>query len=434
MTGTVRARWATKPRLVVLVVLAVASFGLGIYALAAPSLAAPTIASGPATPTNQTSATFTYSDKKSVSFQCSLDGSAFAACGTGKSGTKTYPGPLASGSHTFLVRAISGSQTSAAASRTWVIDTTSPTALAITRNGATPTNASSVSWTVAFSEAVTGVGADDFVRVVSGLTSTSIASVSGSGASYVVTANTGSGSGTIALDLSDDDSIKDLAGNALGGPGAGNGNITGQTYTVDTVSPPTPVFTQTPPDPSSLAESTFAWTDSEDAVGFQCSKENGPWVSCASPHTYTVTITNNQTHQLAVRAVDAAGNVSAAATYSWKLSDIDFTISGEPTDLLYPGTWRSIVVSIHNPNSYDIEVTSLTVSVTSSPPGCPASSNVDFVQSPISSSHTVSVPRNSTVTLALADRPLIQLKNLPVNQDVCKLGTFDLMYTGTGAK
>jgi hypothetical protein len=66
---------------------------------------APTITSGPANPTSQTSATFTYTDSQPVTkFQCSLDGGAFVDCGTSRPSTKTYSG-LSAGSHTFRVRA-----------------------------------------------------------------------------------------------------------------------------------------------------------------------------------------------------------------------------------------------------------------------------------------------------------------------------------------
>lgn len=423
-------------RATVLVLVAVASVGFGLYALAAQPLDAPTITSKPNDPTTQTSASFTYTHKKSgVTFQCSLDGSPFAACGSTRPSTKVYPGPLPTGTHTFAVRAVSGSQTSAPTTANWTIDLTAPSVVSILRSGANPTNAGSVSWSVTFDEPVTGVGADDFSLTSAGLLLPLITSVSGSGASYTVTATTGLGSGgTLGLNLIDNDSIRDLAGNRLGGAGAGNGNFTGQVYTVDKVAPPKPTFTQVPPDPSPTAGATFAWADAEAGVAYQCSKENGPWFACSSPHSYAVAITNNQTHRFAVRAVDAAGNVSPAASYSWKISDIDFTISGEVVGLLYPGTWRSIAVSITNPNSYAIEITSLTASVTSSPAGCPASSNIEFQQSPISESHRVTIPRNSTVTLAPADRPLIRLRDLPSNQDACKLGTFDLFYAGTGTK
>src|SRR5206468_1518885 len=58
-----------------------------------------------------------------------------------------------------------------------------------------------------------------------------------------VTASTGSGSGSLGLDLVDDDSSADEAGNPLGGAGTGNGNFTGQVYAVDKSPPSTPALT-----------------------------------------------------------------------------------------------------------------------------------------------------------------------------------------------
>lgn len=93
-----------------------------------------------------------------------------------------------------------------------------------------------VSWTVIFSAGVTGVDAADFTLVqAGGVTGASITSVTGSGTTWTVTTNTGSGTGTLGLNLVDDDSIIDGGSVPLGGAGAGNGDFTGQVYTV---SPP----------------------------------------------------------------------------------------------------------------------------------------------------------------------------------------------------
>jgi len=70
-----------------------------------------------------------------------------------------------------------------------------PAVVSIARDGSETTNADSVSYTVTFSEAVTGVGAGDFALEADGLTGASIASVSGSGDTYMVTVDTGKGEG-----------------------------------------------------------------------------------------------------------------------------------------------------------------------------------------------------------------------------------------------
>lgn len=118
-----------------------------------------------------------------------------------------------------------------------VPDTTPPTVSSIARTSPNPTGGvSQVSWAVTFSESVTGVDATDFALVQSGgVSGASILSVTGSGSTWTVTASTGSGTGSLGLNLVDDDSIRDLATNRLGGTGAGNGNFTGAVYTVTAI-------------------------------------------------------------------------------------------------------------------------------------------------------------------------------------------------------
>src|SRR5207253_1988741 len=92
-----------------------------------------------------------------------------------------------------------------------------PTVTSITRAGADPTNATSVNFTVTFSESVFQVDTADFALTTSGVSGASIANVSGSGTTYTVTVNTGTGTGTIRLDLVDNDSIVDIDAVPLGG-------------------------------------------------------------------------------------------------------------------------------------------------------------------------------------------------------------------------
>jgi MSHA biogenesis protein MshQ len=109
-----------------------------------------------------------------------------------------------------------------------------PAVTSISLASSNPTNpATVVSWTVIFNRSVTGVDAGDFALVPGGgVSGSSIAGVSGSGTTWTVTANTGSGTGTLGLNLVDDDSIIG-GGLPLGGTGIGNGNFTGEVYTVE---------------------------------------------------------------------------------------------------------------------------------------------------------------------------------------------------------
>ena len=91
-----------------------------------------------------------------------------------------------------------------------------PTVLSINRTTPAGPNTvdSSVTYTVTFSEPVTGVDPTDFALALTGTVTTAPPLVvNGSAAVYTVTVNGVSGSGTLGLNLVDDGSIKDAAGN-----------------------------------------------------------------------------------------------------------------------------------------------------------------------------------------------------------------------------
>ena len=88
------------------------------------------LVSGPSGSSSDTRPAFGYSSLTGTTFECSLDGAAYSACGTksldGKASTQV--GPLADGQHTFNVRAKAGSAFDRVpATRTWTVDTTPPT-------------------------------------------------------------------------------------------------------------------------------------------------------------------------------------------------------------------------------------------------------------------------------------------------------------------
>ncbi|MFZ5879943.1 MAG: S-layer homology domain-containing protein, partial [Chloroflexota bacterium] len=100
----------------------------------------------------------------------------------------------------------------------FVVDTTAPTVTSITRASANPTTAASVDFEVTFSESVTNVGTADFsLGKTGGVSGEGITSVSGSGTLYTVTVNTGTGAGTLRLDIPDTSAITDATGNTLAG-------------------------------------------------------------------------------------------------------------------------------------------------------------------------------------------------------------------------
>jgi hypothetical protein len=339
--------------------------------------------------------------------------------------------------------------------QSYTFDTTAPTVSSIVRipSAAGPTNAGSVSWTVSMSEPVVGVATGNFQLVASNLSGspavTGVSSGSG-GLVWTVTASTGSGtqtgSGTLALKMSTAGSTTDLAGNGL----TGVPTAAGPAFTIDKT-PPSVTLLTVPPDPNTTATSTFTWSAGDPGgsgvVSYLCSTENGAFAAtvhsvggsdqpCSSPLTYAAATTNSGQHQFAVEAVDAAGNVSLAAFYTWKVdkgSPQNFTISGSVSGLV-PGVWFAIPVTITNPNAETLYVTSLTVSASGAPGGCDSATNVETLPSSAALGNKLVVPASASNWPVPAGplRPQIRLKNTAGNQDNCKSKTFSLSYAGSG--
>jgi hypothetical protein len=115
-------------------------------------------------------------------------------------------------------------------------DTTPPTVLSVTRTSPNPTGAPSVDFKVTFSEDIYFPWPSVFVVSQSGVNSAKVTGWTGSGSVYTFHVSTGIGSGSIRLDVVDDDTIVDAAGNPLGGVGAGNGDYTGgEAYAISKV-------------------------------------------------------------------------------------------------------------------------------------------------------------------------------------------------------
>jgi len=103
-----------------------------------------------------------------------------------------------------------------ATGQSFTIDHSGPALQSIARTGAAITNSPTVSYTVTFAEAVTGVNAADFiVATTGGLVAGAITVTPVSGSVYTVAFGVGAGDGTATLKLVDDGSIFDLVGNSL---------------------------------------------------------------------------------------------------------------------------------------------------------------------------------------------------------------------------
>jgi hypothetical protein len=206
---------------------------------------------------------------------------------------------------------------------TYTVDKAVPTVTSIDRTtpAAATTNASSVTYTATFSESVSNVDTVDF-SLSPTVTGASITSVTGSGSTRSVVVNTGTGSGSLGLNLVDDDSIVDGAGNKLGGTGINNGNFTGQTYTIDKVAPS--VLSSNRTTPATAATN-------------------------AASVTFTVTGVDSTDLSLATTGVSGAFITSVSADTGSTRTVVVNTGSGSGTIRLDIGDNDSIIDGIGNP-------------------------------------------------------------------------------------
>lgn len=257
---------------------------------------APSIDSGPADPTNGTSATFTFSDTDlTVSFRCQLDGGGFSPCVS----PAVYSG-LADGRHTFDVKAVDpAANESAVTSRSWTVDTAPPPAPKITAKPDNPSNDPTPTFRFSDSES----GATFRCRLDGGAFTTC-----SSPQSYPALAD-----GPHTFDVE----AVDAAGNASG--------PSSYAWTLDTVAPPAPVISSKPLNPTNDPTPTFVFSDAEAGVTFDCKLDSGAFAACTSPKSYGALADGS--HSFVVRAGDAAGN-EASSSYSWT---IDTTPPPVPT-------------------------------------------------------------------------------------------------------
>jgi LPXTG-site transpeptidase (sortase) family protein len=115
----------------------------------------------------------------------------------------------------------------------YTVEKLNPLVLSISRAAPNPTTATSVTFTITFSKPVTGVSAANFALAITGVSGATLTSVTGSDATYTAVASTGTGNGTVGLNLTDATGVTDSLGNPLG-----NAPFIGEFYTID-LTPPT---------------------------------------------------------------------------------------------------------------------------------------------------------------------------------------------------
>ncbi|MDQ2622901.1 MAG: Ig-like domain-containing protein, partial [Actinomycetota bacterium] len=344
----------------------------------------------PATFSRATDATVNFSATgEADSFECSLDGGAWAVCSSPHQLTG-----LSDGTHTLRVRSIDtlGNPETQPAQISWTVDRTNPTATILTGpNGAVP--AGPAAFTFKSNESLSAFeckldGADyvacsspfhlpadladgnhtfrvaaidragnrslaarrDF-RVLSAAPQVSLTGGPAQGqvtrsnaASFGFTTDTPVEGFECQVDGGEwepcaapatmtglSDGAHSFAVRAIDEVGNRSAEPTVRDWTVDTVAPETSI-TEGPAAQAGVAEASFGFTSSEPGSTFECSLDGAAFAACTSPAEYD-SLADGQ-HLFRVRATDAAGNRDTTpATRDWT---IDTTVPAPPDPPLPP--------------------------------------------------------------------------------------------------
>jgi hypothetical protein len=244
------------------------------------------ITSAPSASTTSSVASFAFTANPAfgATFECALDGAAFAAC----SSPQAYTG-LVAGAHTFQVRALNVT-------------------------GADPTPASSA-WTV--------------VPPDTSITSAPAASTTSTSASFSFTANPPAGATfECALDgaaFTACSSPQAYTGLAVGGhtfqvrasSAVGTDPSPASfAWTVLVLAPPDTTITSTPAASTTSTSASFSFTATPSAgATFECALDGAAFAACTSPRAYTGLAVGGHTFQ--VRAVNGGGPDLSPASFSW---------------------------------------------------------------------------------------------------------------------
>ena len=238
-------------------------------------------------PSNVANPSITFTSDAGVTFQCSLDGSAYAGCSSPLS-----VGPLADGSHTFSVKAIDAAgNVSPVATFTWTVDTTAPGGPTITSGPSNPSTTATPTFAFTGDSGSTflcAIDSDPFVACSSPYTTSAI------------------GGGTHTFHLKQ----VDAAGNTSVATDFGP-------WLTDFLAPNAPTITSGPASTTTDSTATFVFSSDEPTATLQCDLDAAGYAACVSPDSLVAL--GPGVHIFSVRAVDTAGNTGAATTYTWAI-------------------------------------------------------------------------------------------------------------------
>src|SRR5215211_2425143 len=299
----------------------------------------PSNPSGDSTPSFSFSGTDNLSAAADLTFECKLDGAAFAACtspkdyaatadftftgaeaggtfecrrdagGYGACGSPQSYSSLAEGSHTFHVRQVDAAGNEGAdATFSWFVDLTAPDT-SIDSQPSNPSGDSTPSFAFSGTDSHSAANQLTFECKLDGAAFAACTSPK----DYAATAD---GSHTFQV------RAIDQAGNVDGSPAS-------YTWTIDTVAPDAPTIDT---NPANATTANFTFTGAEAGGTFECRRDAGGYGACGSPQSYSSLAEGS--HTFHVRQVDAAGNEGADATFSWfvDLTAPDTSIDSQPSN------------------------------------------------------------------------------------------------------
>ncbi len=294
---------------------------------------APALTRVPPNPSGRTASVEFTSTDPTATFECRLDTGTWSACAS----PRQYP-DLTDGSHTVAVRAVDAAgNTSSATSTTWTVDA-NPPAGAMTFP--TAGNYNRARWTAGCGTPsagdICGTAADTGSGVASVAVSIRRAATNSywNGTAFSASSETwlgASGTASWTYPFADTgfpaDGTYTVNWRAL--DAAGNVTAGGVDVVVDNTAPSTPQIVQAPPDPSGPSvQLDFAKSDPQDST--ECRLDNSTWSPCSRPVSYAGLA--DGAHTFAVRATDAAGNVSTPASHAWSVdTSLPSILIGHPT-------------------------------------------------------------------------------------------------------
>jgi uncharacterized delta-60 repeat protein len=331
-----------------------------------------TIIGGPSGTTSSSSATFTFSASESgVSYQCSLDGGAWASCSSGLS----YAG-LADGMHMFEVRAVdaAGNVDPTPAQRSWSIDSAAPNT-SITSGPALVTNATDATFVFTATEASSFQCQLDAAAYSACTSPASFSALSGGSHSFSAYSIDG-------------------AGNADPSPATWN-------WVIDTTAPDTSL-TSAPSGTVTSTSATLSFTSPDTAATFECSIDGSAYAACTSP--VSLSGLADGSHSFEVRARDAAGNVDASpavATWTVDTQAPDTTITSAPPAATN-STAATLVFNASEPATFQCKLDAGAFAACTSPKsytGLATGSHTFQVRATDSVGHVDATPASATWTI-----------------------------------